>query len=35
MTAWSRLYRPLRDNLPSGSYHHGMLFDRLEADDDR
>jgi 2-polyprenyl-6-methoxyphenol hydroxylase-like FAD-dependent oxidoreductase len=30
MTAWSRLYRPLRDNLPAGSYHNGMLFERLE-----
>ena len=34
MTAWSRLYRPLRDNLPSASYHNGMLFDRLEDDGD-
>ena len=32
MTAWSRLYRPLRDNLPPGSYHNGMLFERLEDD---
>jgi 2-polyprenyl-6-methoxyphenol hydroxylase-like FAD-dependent oxidoreductase len=30
MTAWSRLYRPLRDNLPRGSYHNGMQFERLE-----
>ena len=30
MTAWSRLYRPLRDHLPPGSYHNGMLFERLE-----
>lgn len=34
MTAWSRLYRPLRDNLPPGSYHNGMLFERLEDDGD-
>ena len=32
MTAWSRLYRPLRDNLPATSYHNGMLFERLEAE---
>jgi 2-polyprenyl-6-methoxyphenol hydroxylase-like FAD-dependent oxidoreductase len=34
MTAWSRLYRPLRDNLPAGSYHNGMLLERVETDDD-
>jgi 2-polyprenyl-6-methoxyphenol hydroxylase-like FAD-dependent oxidoreductase len=34
MTAWSRLYRPLRDNLPPGSYHNGMLFERLEDQGD-
>jgi 2-polyprenyl-6-methoxyphenol hydroxylase-like FAD-dependent oxidoreductase len=33
MTAWSRLYRPLKDNLPSGSYHSGKLFESLETDD--
>src|SRR5262249_2732822 len=30
MTAWSRLYRPLKDNLPSESYHGGKLLERLE-----
>jgi 2-polyprenyl-6-methoxyphenol hydroxylase-like FAD-dependent oxidoreductase len=34
MTAWSRLYRPLRDNLPPGSYHNGMLLMRVETDND-
>jgi 2-polyprenyl-6-methoxyphenol hydroxylase-like FAD-dependent oxidoreductase len=33
MTAWSRLYRPLKDNLPSGSYHSGKLLESLETDD--
>ena len=32
MTAWSRLYRPLKDNLPPGSYHSGKLLERLETD---
>src|SRR5262245_24295074 len=34
MTAWSRLYRPLRDNLPANSYHNGMQFERLENEGD-
>ena len=33
MTAWSRLYRPLKDNLPSGSYHSGKLLESIETDD--
>ena len=33
MTAWSRLYRPLRDNLPAGSYHNDMLLERVETDE--
>src|SRR5262249_43915199 len=33
MTAWSRLYRPLKDNLASGSYHSGKLLESLETDD--
>ena len=33
MTAWSRLYRPLKDNLPSESYHSGKLLESLETDD--
>jgi 2-polyprenyl-6-methoxyphenol hydroxylase-like FAD-dependent oxidoreductase len=30
MTAWSRLYRPLKDNLPSASHHSGKLLESLE-----
>ena len=33
MTAWSRLYRPLKDRLPSASYHAGKSLERVEADD--
>ncbi len=33
MTAWSRLYRPLKDRLPSASYHPGKSLERVEADD--
>jgi 2-polyprenyl-6-methoxyphenol hydroxylase-like FAD-dependent oxidoreductase len=33
MTAWSHLYRPLKDNLPSESYHSGKLLEGLETDD--
>ena len=33
MTAWSRLYRPLRDNLPAGSYHNGMHLERIETEE--
>jgi 2-polyprenyl-6-methoxyphenol hydroxylase-like FAD-dependent oxidoreductase len=33
MTAWSRLYRPLKDNLPSESYHSGKLLEGLETND--
>ena len=33
MTAWSRLYRPLKDHLPPASYHAGKLLERIETDD--
>jgi 2-polyprenyl-6-methoxyphenol hydroxylase-like FAD-dependent oxidoreductase len=32
MTAWSRLYRPLKDKLPAASYHAGKALERIEAD---
>ena len=32
MTAWARIYRPLKDLLPAPQYHFGMNFERLEQD---
>src|SRR5437764_922855 len=32
MTAWSRLYRPLRDALPAAHYHPGKSLVRIEQD---
>ena len=32
MTAWARVYRPLKDLLPDAQYHFGMNFERLEQD---
>ena len=32
MTAWSRLYRPLRDALPAAHYHAGKSLVRVEQD---
>lgn len=33
MSSWGRLYRSLRDPLPSESYRLGMSFDRVEQDE--
>ncbi|HXW27372.1 MAG TPA: FAD-dependent monooxygenase [Xanthobacteraceae bacterium] len=30
MSAWARLYRPLRDALPPANYHPGMALERIE-----
>lgn len=35
MTAWSRLYRPLKDHLPADCYHRGMRLERAESVGDR
>lgn len=35
MTAWSRLYRPLKDRLPAQCYHRGMRLERAETLDGR
>jgi 2-polyprenyl-6-methoxyphenol hydroxylase-like FAD-dependent oxidoreductase len=32
MSAWTRLYRPLRDALPDAHYHHGMTLARADTD---
>jgi 2-polyprenyl-6-methoxyphenol hydroxylase-like FAD-dependent oxidoreductase len=32
MSAWARLYRPLRDALPDANYHPGMTLARAETD---
>src|SRR5262249_32754027 len=32
MSAWARLYRPLRDALPNAHYHPGMTLERVESD---
>src|SRR5262249_59986907 len=32
MSAWARLYRPLRDALPDAHYHSGMTLARAETD---
>ena len=32
MSAWARLYRPLRDALPDANYHAGMTLARVEAE---
>jgi 2-polyprenyl-6-methoxyphenol hydroxylase-like FAD-dependent oxidoreductase len=32
MSAWARLYRPLRDALPDANYHPGMALERVETD---
>ncbi|HEV2957699.1 MAG TPA: FAD-dependent monooxygenase [Xanthobacteraceae bacterium] len=32
MSAWARLYRPLRDALPDANYHPGMTLARVETD---
>ena len=34
MTAWARIYRPLKDLLPASQYHFGMDFLRVEEDAD-
>ncbi len=34
MTAWARIYRPLKDLLPAAHYHFGMNLDRVEEDAD-
>jgi 2-polyprenyl-6-methoxyphenol hydroxylase-like FAD-dependent oxidoreductase len=33
MSAWARLYRPLKDALPAECYHPGMALARVEADE--
>ncbi|HEV3184356.1 MAG TPA: FAD-dependent monooxygenase [Xanthobacteraceae bacterium] len=33
MSAWARLYRPLRDALPAANYHPGMALARVETDE--
>jgi 2-polyprenyl-6-methoxyphenol hydroxylase-like FAD-dependent oxidoreductase len=33
MTAWARIYRPLKDLLPEPQYHFGMNLERIEQDD--
>ena len=32
MTAWARIYRPLKDLLPAAQYHFGVDFERVEQD---
>ena len=32
MTAWARIYRPLKDLLPARQYHFGMNLERVEQD---
>src|SRR5262252_5633480 len=32
MSAWARLYRPLRDALPDANYHSGMTLARVDTD---
>ncbi len=32
MTAWARIYRPLKDLLPDRQYHFGMNLERIEQD---
>ena len=32
MTAWARIYRPLKDLLPASQYHFGMNLERIEED---
>ncbi len=32
MTAWARIYRPLKDLLPASQYHFGMNLERIEQD---
>ncbi len=34
MTAWARIYRPLKDLLPASQYRFGMNLDRVEEDAD-
>src|SRR5476651_97256 len=34
MTAWARIYRPLKDLLPASQYHFGMDLARIEEDAD-
>jgi 2-polyprenyl-6-methoxyphenol hydroxylase-like FAD-dependent oxidoreductase len=34
MSAWARLYRPLRDAWPAANYHPGMTLAHVEADGD-
>jgi 2-polyprenyl-6-methoxyphenol hydroxylase-like FAD-dependent oxidoreductase len=34
MTAWARIYRPLKDLLPAAQYHFGMDLARVEEDGD-
>ena len=34
MTAWARIYRPLKDLLPASQYHFGMNLERVEEDAD-
>jgi len=34
MTAWARIYRPLKDLLPVAQYHFGMNLERVEEDAD-
>jgi 2-polyprenyl-6-methoxyphenol hydroxylase-like FAD-dependent oxidoreductase len=33
MSAWARLYRPLKDALPERNYHPGMALERVETDE--
>ncbi len=33
MSAWARLYRPLRDALPAANYHPGMALARVETEE--
>jgi 2-polyprenyl-6-methoxyphenol hydroxylase-like FAD-dependent oxidoreductase len=32
MTAWARIYRPLKDLLPASQYHFGVELERIEQD---
>ncbi len=34
MTAWARIYRPLKDLLPAAQYHFGVDLERIEEDAD-
>jgi 2-polyprenyl-6-methoxyphenol hydroxylase-like FAD-dependent oxidoreductase len=34
MTAWARIYRPLKDLLPASQYHFGMNLETIEQDAD-